>query len=238
MIRAALALPLFVSTLAFAANNYTWKAVDTDAFTADLPGEAKRSSSVDDSNGFAVTTVNYELGMHDDNVYFMLSTSEFPPDLMAASEPDVVLAGARDGLVESTKGELTVDEGVTIEQPGKAKKSFAGRRFEAKLPGDLVLLSRVFLVEHRLHQVMVVFHPKFDHRAEFERVVKSFKLKAAAAAAAPAKPMATKAAAPLPRAAGASAAMRCRRRPAATPLAATAPGAATALVSGSASAWA
>ncbi len=155
-----------------------WKQIDGDAFTVSFPGDATRSESVEPTDAGEVPTVSYDLAQADGAVYLVVVASDFSPEVMRHADPKVVLEGARDGAVGNTQGELKAERALTLEgKLGAKRKTYPGREFEAALPQHLTMLARVYLVESRLYQLMVVFDAAYDRRADFARLVASFQLK-------------------------------------------------------------
>jgi len=105
-----------------------------------------------------------------ENAIYMVVYSDYPAEVVAQSSPTVMLDGARDGAVSNVQGTLLNEEEITInDYPGRALKVRAS-------DGQATVHSRVYLVDNRLYQVMVVIPGSADLPTEAEDFLDSFKV--------------------------------------------------------------
>jgi hypothetical protein len=81
------------------------------------------------------------------------------------------LNGARDGAVANVKGLLKTETKITLSE------KHLGREFEASLPEQKGMLrARIYLVNQRLYQIMVVGKPEWTSSSEATKFLESFTL--------------------------------------------------------------
>jgi hypothetical protein len=129
-----------------------WKVVDSKdgRFTVHMPKEpmAPKTQVVRTKTGELNVTLVIAEGRHDS--YFVVSYSDFPPAELKKGEEEKRLDQACNGAAESLRGELRE------ENPIKLDGRHPGREFFIRKNGAVIAKVRIYLVENRLYQVMVL----------------------------------------------------------------------------------
>jgi hypothetical protein len=99
---------------------------------------------------------------------WMVGYSDYPPEIVEASDAEGLLGASRDGAVSNVNGELVSDAPVSLNE-------HPGREFTASAQG-LSLRARIFLVENRLYQIMAVVPKGQENSEEVDRFLQSFQL--------------------------------------------------------------
>ena len=129
-----------------------WKVIDSKdgRFTVHMPKEpmAPKAQVVRTKTGeLNVTSVIAE-GPHDS--YFVVSYGDFPQAERKKGEEEKRLDQACNGAAESLRGEIR------DEKPIKLDGRYPGRGFIIRKDGAVIAKMRIYLVETRLYQVMVL----------------------------------------------------------------------------------
>jgi hypothetical protein len=103
---------------------------------------------------------------------FAVAYADLPiPQRESAQQTQLRLNGARDGCIQNVKGSLANESRITLE--GK----FPGRDIEVNLPAQKGLMrNKIFVVNQRLYQVMVIGSPAWTNSAEAKKFMESFAL--------------------------------------------------------------
>ena len=139
----------------------TWKVQTSKEgrFTVAMPGEpTRKTQQVKTATGDLTVTLLCAEGRHDS--FFVVSYSDFPPSDLKKGDEDKRLDQACKGAVESARGKLRGDE-----KPIKLAGKYPGREIVIEKKGQCVAKMRIYLVDNRLYQVMVlgagpIFAPK------------------------------------------------------------------------------
>jgi hypothetical protein len=103
----------------------------------------------------------------------IVSYSDYPAELVSKSNPDKILDGSRNGMVQNSKGQLLSETRITID-------GHPGRELTVSSTADngqeLLLRSRIYLVENRLYQVTVVTIKDKANPQAIDQFLQSFKL--------------------------------------------------------------
>lgn len=138
-----------------------------NSFTIMLPKDIKEEKQ----------TVNTQLGPIEYLSYnakakyqeFVVAYSDYPDSLVAVSDPKTSLDGARDGAVRNIQGTLLSE--TIIDMNG-----YPGRELRIEGPQKIILISRIYLVEKRLYQIMAVSKPDHSFDKKINEVLNSFKI--------------------------------------------------------------
>jgi hypothetical protein len=105
---------------------------------------------------------------------WLVGYSDYPEELVQASDPAAMLAGVRDGAVSNVNGQLVSDVEATL-------AGYPGREFSATVTQngqEMVMRERVYLVGNRLYQILVVVPKGEENSQEVEAFFESFQLTA------------------------------------------------------------
>jgi hypothetical protein len=112
------------------------------------PMEPKKPVVVRTETGDLNVTLVIAEGRHDS--YFVVSYSDFPPADLKKSEEEKRLDHACNGAAEKCRGKLREEKSI------KLNDRYAGREFFIDKDGAVIAKVRIYLVENRLYQVMVL----------------------------------------------------------------------------------
>lgn len=163
-------LLLFGLTLLTACGGASWREFSSEegAFSVLMP----KNPSVE------VQTVDTPLGPIDirlfsaelSDIAFVVGYSDYPSAFVAQSNPVVVLNGARDGAVANVQGKLLSENVIFLD-------GYPGRELRIEGPdAELTAVSRIFLVNNRLYQAMVVVPVDQSSTNEISTFLESFAL--------------------------------------------------------------
>lgn len=103
----------------------------------------------------------------------LVGYSDYPVEIVKASDPEKMLDGSRDGAVTNVKGELVAEVKTSL-------NNFPGRELtisaKAENGQEMILRGRIFLVDNRLYQVMAITSKGKGNSAEIGDFLASFKL--------------------------------------------------------------
>ena len=101
---------------------------------------------------------------------YVVGYSDYPAAFVAQSNPVIMLDGARDGAVANVQGKLVSETVIFI-------GGYPGRELRIEtLDGKFAAMSRIFLVNNRLYQVMVVMPADRTITDEIRTYLDSFAL--------------------------------------------------------------
>jgi hypothetical protein len=104
---------------------------------------------------------------------FVVVYSDYPSEVVKASDPEKMLDGSRDGAIGNVKGELVSETHISLnEYPGRDLTI----RAQDENGQDLFMRGRIFLVENRLYQIMVIVTKGNESNSEINDFLQSFKL--------------------------------------------------------------
>lgn len=163
-------LMLLIATLACAPATAEPKVFTSESgkFSIAFPGDPKeQTQSVPTAVGdVALTMYTVDNG---DSAY-LAGFADYPSDMVAASDPETMLDGGRDGAINNIDGTLLTEKHITISgNPGRELK------VQSK-DGKNVLYGRFYLVDARLYQIMVVTSPTGLDQATIDSFLDSFTL--------------------------------------------------------------
>ena len=104
---------------------------------------------------------------------FLVVYSDYPSEVIKTSDPEKMLDGSRDGAINNVKGELVSEEHISL-------NNYPGRDFtigaQTENGQDLFMRGRIFLVENRLYQIMVMATKGNENNKEIDDFLESFAL--------------------------------------------------------------
>lgn len=104
------------------------------------------------------------------DVAYVVGYSDYPAAFVAQSNPVIMLNGARDGAVANVQGKLVSEQAIFI-------GGYPGRELRIEtLDGQFAAMSRIYLVNNRLYQVMVVLPADRSFTDEMTTYLDSFAL--------------------------------------------------------------
>jgi hypothetical protein len=107
-----------------------------------------------------------------EDMYYAVSYSDYPEDFINSSTSDEVLKGARDGALANTKGKLLQELVITYED-------YPGRDIKYEITSEdenVIVYQRIFLVNERLYQIIVVTEEKNMFSRKIFDFLESFKI--------------------------------------------------------------
>ncbi len=79
----------------------------------------------------------------------LVTYTDFPPEFIQAADPNKLLDNGRDEVIRQVQGRLLSEGRITL-------NGSPGRELKLRAPGDLIIHSRIYLVDQRLYQLIVV----------------------------------------------------------------------------------
>ncbi len=79
----------------------------------------------------------------------LVTYTDFPVEFIRTADPNKLLDNGRDEVVRRVQGRLLSESQVSL-------NGAPGRELKLKAPGELIIHSRIYLVEQRLYQLIVV----------------------------------------------------------------------------------
>jgi hypothetical protein len=137
-------------------------------FTVSFPGmPSETKKSVKTPSGFLdVTVFVYEPKQGEQ---YVVSFSEYPEATLKAGTDDKRLENARDGALQSVKGQLRSQKKITLGM-------YPGLDLLIETKDKAAIRTRVYAVKNRLYQTMVLGPPKMVAAKETDQFLSSFKL--------------------------------------------------------------
>ncbi len=148
---AALIFVLLFALLACKGTKWTEFTSKEGGFAVLLPGTPKveRKTTPSAVGPLAFTMHTVELGFG--SVAYIASYNDYPPSLIADSDPNTILDGVVEGAMGS-KQNLKHSEAITLD-------GHPGREFTGTVKEGYEYTSRCYLVKQRLYQINVVSTP-------------------------------------------------------------------------------
>jgi hypothetical protein len=145
-----LSLPLLLGAAAQQELPEGWQTVTSKEgkFKAAMPGKtSEKKQQVKTATGQLNVTLVIADGRKDSN--FVVSFTDYPEADLKKGAVKKRLDQARDGAVSSAGGKIKEERDVKL-------KTHAGRHLVIEKDGDVIARMRLFLVDRRLYQVMVL----------------------------------------------------------------------------------
>ncbi len=163
-------LLLFVLTLLAACAGESWKEFNSaeGAFSFLMPKNPSRETQ----------TLNTPLGPIEIHFFsaeladaaYVVGYSDYPAAFVAQSNPVIVLNGARDVAVANVQGKLVSERVIFI-------GGYPGRELRIEISdGEIIAVSRIFMVKNRLYQVMALMPAEQFSADEITTYLDSFTL--------------------------------------------------------------
>ncbi len=165
-----LALALIAMTLA-SCQTAGWKEFRSaeGSFSVMMPGTPEEQAQTIDTLAGAVDAYLFVLA--DEDAAYLVSYSDYPNIVVQQSNSDDILDGVRDGEAANVRGLLLSEQIISLDDyPGRELKIDT-------LDGKVTIRSRIYLVNNRLYQVVVVIpkdHPTSDKN--IDKFLESFTL--------------------------------------------------------------
>jgi hypothetical protein len=147
-----------------------WKTFSPDggAFSVQMPGTPKEFKKNVETPGGAVEVLIYEMPVPATEGKFVVSLCDFPEAMKPGTE-DKRLDNARDGALASTKGKLKREKSLLID-------TYPGREVTIEVEGKGMVVLRLYAVNKRLYQVMVVGPMDLVTSQDAQKFLTSFRL--------------------------------------------------------------
>jgi hypothetical protein len=108
-----------------------------------------------------------------DDVGYFVSYTDYEPEIVRKADPEKMLDGSRDGAVSNVNGKLVSETRITLAgHPGR--ELVIDAKPKETPPGTIK--ERIFMVQNRLYQVVVVAPRRKDIASEADAFLQSFKL--------------------------------------------------------------
>jgi hypothetical protein len=137
-------------------------------YSIQMPGEPKEQKHSVKTPVGTIDIIMYAVEP-DPNASFVLAYSDYPDAALKGATDDQRLDGARDGAAGNVKGKILSEKKITL---GK----YPGREVVIEIPTKGQLRSRMYMVDHRLYQVMVGGTKELTTSKDADKFLGSFKL--------------------------------------------------------------
>lgn len=138
-------------------------------FAVQVPGGSleEQTQTVDTQVG---TLTMYTLSRSEKTIQYGVNYADYPAEVVAQSDPGKMLQGAQDGALNSSNSRLVSDRVMTL-------GGHPGRQYKAESQdGKYALTARIYLVDNRLYQVVVITPPDQSQPENVARFLDSFRL--------------------------------------------------------------
>lgn len=103
---------------------------------------------------------------------YVVAYSDYPPEMVNETDPQMLLNSSRDGAVTNLGGTLVSEEEIELDgYPGRSLVISANTQNQAA-----TINSRIYLVDNRLYQILVVAPEGGEDAAVSEQFLSSFDL--------------------------------------------------------------
>lgn len=149
-------------------------ASEAGGFTISTPLTLDESSQSVDTQAGPIDI--YTFTAEDNQAAYIVAYSDYPEALVTQSEPDIILDGSRDGAVGNVGGTLINETRIDLQgNPGRAlvidTTTDDGQ--------DATVNARIYLVDNRLYQVLVVVPKGDEDEVDADGFLDSFSLSTA-----------------------------------------------------------
>jgi hypothetical protein len=108
-----------------------------------------------------------------DESAYVVAFSDYPSQMIEESEPEMLLNSSRDGAIDNLGGTLIQEEIIDIEgHPGRSLVISA----DTTTDEATIINSRIYLVDNRLYQILVVSPEEHETKAVTKSFLESFAL--------------------------------------------------------------
>lgn len=137
-------------------------------FSVLLPGNP--SEKVETMNTAAGPIDLHLFSVHGNDFEYSLAYNDYPDSLIQDVGPDAMLDRVRDGFVAGVKGKLLSELIISLDE-------YPGRELKIEITGGTgTVRSRIFMVRHRLYQVMVGMPTEKAFLENVDKFLVSFRL--------------------------------------------------------------
>lgn len=168
----ALCVLVFVAVPAFAEDKPEWIRFSPKnaKCSVEMPSKPTTQPVQEiNQNGFEIKLHMFILELDGGKTGYALGHSDLPANPETEEATKNVLKGAQDGTTKAIKGTVVSERDITL---GK----YLGREFTLDLAGGNQYRGRLFVIEGRLYQVLVVGSKEFVNGLEAKAFLYSFEL--------------------------------------------------------------
>lgn len=148
----------------------TWEKFSSSegAFSILMPGTPTQQVRTAKTSSGSIDAYMFLVEYRD--VAYMVAYSDYPNPMIQESTPKLILDGARDGAVANVQGKLVRESIISLDK-------HQGRELQIESPGGKVTVTaRIFLVDRRLYQVMVLMHKDKASSEDVNKFLDSFRI--------------------------------------------------------------
>jgi hypothetical protein len=140
-------------------------------YSISLPSKPMETDKKIDSAAGELTIYMALVAPNNDLAY-LVTYNDYPDAALAGAEKDAMLDGVRDGNVKSFGGKVASEKKITL-----GKEKYPGREILLEKPGETaVYRARMYLVNNRLYQVVIVSTKDVATNKDTDNYFESFKL--------------------------------------------------------------
>lgn len=115
----------------------------------------------------------YTFTAETDQSAYVVAFSDYPPQMVAQSEPEMLLDSSRDGAVNNLGGTLVSEEKIELAgNPGRSLTISA----DTGTNESAIINSHIYLVDNRLYQILVVSPENQQSKTAPKTFLESFSL--------------------------------------------------------------
>ena len=151
----------------------TWKEFESKdgGFSVSMPGPPAERRQTFNTQVGSVEARFFTVEADRGSSVYMIVYGDYPEDLMASHDKNILLDAARDGAVGNIQGTLLSERAIAIgNHPGRELQVLSS-------DGKLALQIRLYLAGNRQYQVVMVSPKSSSSTADRDRFFDSFKLK-------------------------------------------------------------
>jgi hypothetical protein len=104
---------------------------------------------------------------------YIVVTSDMPENLIAGKDPQKLLEGGREGVVNQFQGTVTQEKAISLDGNPGLESIMTG----ATQGMNVLVKVRFYLVKNRLYQVYAMAEKGYEDMVAFDKYLDSFKLK-------------------------------------------------------------
>lgn len=134
-------------------------------FTVLMPGTPKTERQTQNTQLGPINIQAFAVARQQESVAYIVAYSDFPNNFVQKANIQKLLDGARDGALRAAQGKLLSQRNISL-------NGYPGREFEFVNPVGLITKNRMYLVNGRLYQVIVV--TKQDTQKYLSRSIAGF----------------------------------------------------------------
>jgi hypothetical protein len=140
-------------------------------YSVSLPGKPTESDKPIDSAAGEIT-IHMALLSPNNDLAYLVTYNDYPDAALAGTDKEGMLDGVRDGNLKSFGGKVASEKKMTI-----GKDKFPGREILLEKAGETtVYRARMYLVNNRLYQVVIVASKDVATSKDTDKYLESFKV--------------------------------------------------------------